>query len=283
MATVSSDQLAMLQNLLAAVSALKDSVGVATKTSTKASGSKTKKTKEKDPNAPKRALNPKIALQNEERAAIYKEMQDSYFAANPSTLGMDPKEIRKMAKEGKLPPFPTYPQALKEHSRRMGEKDPEHAKKSQARRVALDALQAERKKEKGSKKTSEASSVVSGPSEAAEAVEETAENIATPSPPTPPAPAPAPPPAPVAEPAEKKTRGRPKKVAPASAPIEPQPEIIINSKSDDPEEFNMTLKMPDGKSYLLNSKNWLLDSQQEWAGIYDPKTKTVDTNAPEPE
>lgn len=281
-----TDQIAMLQTLLAAVNALKDSVGApASKTSSKTT-SRTKKVK--DPNAPKRALNPKIAAQNEERKKIYEEMQIAYFEANPSAEGMDPKEIRKMAKEGKLPPFPTYPQALKEHSRRMRAADPEHDKKAEARRMALDAKQAETKKEKGSKKGSDdTSSIVSGNTEAASEIitgEEDAHN--SPLPPTPPkAPAPAPAPAPTAE--EKKQRGRPRKIASAPAPApapEPQPEITVTSQTSDPEEFNMSLKMPDGKTYLLNSKNWVLDSgSMEWVGIYDSSKKTIDTDAPEPE
>jgi hypothetical protein len=283
MANASTDQIAMLQNLLAAVNALKDSVGItASKTTTKTTSSRTKKVK--DPNAPKKALNPKIAAQNEERKKIYEEMQNSYFAANPSAEGIDPKEIRKMAKEGKLPPFPTYPQALKEHSRRMSEKDPEHAKKAQAYRERVDAKQAEKKKDKGSNKTSETSSIASGNEAAPEIF--TADSPIPPSPPTP-APVPAPAPAPAAE--EKKARGRPKKIAssapaPAPAQAEPQPEITITTATSDPEEFNMKLKMPDNKTYLLNSKNWVLDTENmEWVGIYDPSKKTIDTNAPEPE
>ncbi len=46
----------------------------------------------------------------------------------------------------------------------------------------------------------------------------------------------------------------------------------------------MSLKMPDGKGYLLNAKNWVLSPESmEWVGIYDPSKKTIDTNAPEPE
>ena len=280
----SIDQIAMLQSLLAAVNALKDSVGIAAPKASSKKSSTSRSKKEKDPNAPKRALNPKIAAQNEERKTIYEEMQSSYFKANPSAEGMDPKEIRKMAKEGKLPPFPTYPQALKEHSRRMRAADPEHDKKAQAYRDRIDAKQAETKKEKGSKKGSETSSIASGNAEDTAAEIVTADDAPnSPLPPSPPTPPPAP--APSAE--EKKPRGRPKKIATAPAPApapEPQPEITVTVQTSDPEEFNMNLKMPDGKTYLLNSKNWVLDSaSMEWVGIYDSAKKSIDTNAPEPE
>ena len=110
---------------------------------------KTKSTPSADAEpAEKKPLNPKIAAMNEERKAIHQEMKSAWFAANPSAEGLEPKELKERIKKGEFPPLPTYPQALKEHSRRMGEADPEHAAKSKARRDALDAKQAETKKEK---------------------------------------------------------------------------------------------------------------------------------------
>ncbi len=70
--------------------------------------------------------------------------------------------------------------------------------------------------------------------------------------------------------------------APSPAPTKSEPEIITNNETDDPEEFNMTLKM-DGHSYSLNAKNWVVDEQSEWVGLYNPETQTIDTSAPEPE
>jgi hypothetical protein len=96
----------------------------------------------------KKPLNPKIAAMNEERMAIFAEMKSAWFSAHPSAEGLEPKELKERVKKGEFPPLPTFPDALKEHSRRMREANPEHDKKSQARREALDALQAERKKEK---------------------------------------------------------------------------------------------------------------------------------------
>jgi len=98
--------------------------------------------------AEKKPLNPKIAAMNEERMAIFQEMKSAWFSANPSAEGLDPKELKERVKKGEFPPLPTFPEALKEHSRRMREADPEHDKKAQARRDALDAKQAETKKEK---------------------------------------------------------------------------------------------------------------------------------------
>jgi hypothetical protein len=276
MSTISSDQVQMLQNLLEALNAIKDSVGVSN-TSTKT----TSKKKVKDPNAPKRPLNSKIVALNEERKKVYEEMQASYFEANPSAVGMEPAEIRKLAKEGKMPPFPTYPQALKEHSRRMSEADPEHAKKSKARREALDALQAERKKEKTSSKNSETSSVASAPSD--DKSEVVAEVVTSDSPIPPPptaAPAPAPAPAPATE--EKKSRGRPKKVKTAEvAPAKSEPIVKKVFESTDSEEFNMELQIGDEK-LLLNGENWVITKDQTWVGLWNPETKELDRSVPEP-
>ena len=256
--TMSTDQVQMLQNLLEALNAIKGSVGIPS-TSTKT----TSKKKVKDPNAPKRALNPKIVALNDERKLVYQDMQASYFEANPSAAGMDPVEVRKLAKEGKLPPFPTYPQALKEHSKRMSEADPEHAKKAKARRDALDAKQAEKKS-----KSSETSSVVSDTEVTTEVVKDD-----SPLPPLPPAVT-----LPVTE--EKKVRGRPKKVKTAEV-SKTEPIVKTNFESSDSEEFNMELQIGDEK-FLLNGENWVITKNQDWVGLWKPETKELDRSAPEP-
>ena len=267
--TMSSDQVQMLQNLLEALNAIKSSVGVSN-TTTKT----TSKKKVKDPNAPKRALNPKIIALNDERKKVYAEMQASYFEANPSAEGMDPVEIRKLAKEGKMPPFPTYPQALKEHSKRMSEADPEHAKKAKARRDALDAKQAEKK----SSKDSETSSVGSASSdEQVEAVTEIIKDD-SPLPPLPPSALVIA--APVAT-QEKKTRGRPKKVKTPDAATKTEPIVKTTFESTDSEEFNMELQIGDEK-FLLNGENWVITKDQSWIGLWCPETKMLDRSAPEP-
>jgi hypothetical protein len=272
---MSNDQIQMLQNLLEALSAIKGSVGVSSNSSNNTKT--TSKKKVKDPNAPKRPLNPKIVALNEERKKVYAEMQASYFEANPSAAGMDPVEIRKMAKEGKMPPFPTYPQALKEHSKRMSEADPEHAKKAKARRDALDAKQAEKK----SSKNSETSSVASEPEVTTEVVRDD-----SPVPAPPPAPASVTVTAPVTAPVtvtapasvgEKKSRGRPKKVK----TTESKPIVTTNFESSDSEEFNMGLQIGE-ENFLLNGENWVITKNQDWVGLWNSGSKTLDRSAPEP-
>jgi hypothetical protein len=173
----------------------------------------------------KKPLNPKIAAMNEERMAIFAEMKSAWSAANPSAAALEPKELKERIKKGEFPPLPTFPDALKEHSRRMREANPEHDKKAQARRDALDAKQAETKKEK------------------------------------------------------KVFKVRASAVAPPPAP---EPEVIVREESDDPEFFNMDLKI--GEEVLqLNGLNWVLDQENNWVGLWNPESKKLDRSAPQPE
>jgi hypothetical protein len=75
---------------------------------------------------------------NEERKAIFAEMKDAWSKANPSFATLSKDELKKAITEGKVAKPPGYPDALKEHSKRMGEKDPAHAEKAAARRKAAD-------------------------------------------------------------------------------------------------------------------------------------------------
>lgn len=87
---------------------------------------------------PKREINPKIAAMNDERKAIFAEMKEAWSKANPSFADMSKDDLKKAITEGKVAKPPGYPDALKEHSKRMGEKDPEHAKRTAERRKAAD-------------------------------------------------------------------------------------------------------------------------------------------------
>ena len=100
----------------------------------------------------KKRTAPDASAWNAQVSSVWEEMKAAYRSANPSAEGLQDTEIRKQTKEGKLPPLPTYAQALQEASRRRKAENPEHAKKADARRAALDAKQAEEKKEKKSTK-----------------------------------------------------------------------------------------------------------------------------------
>lgn len=82
-----------------------------------------------DPNAepkPKREINPKIAEMNVERKAIYAEMVAAWDLANPAYAALSKDELKTAVAEGRVAKRPTYPDALKEHSRRLTERDPNH-------------------------------------------------------------------------------------------------------------------------------------------------------------
>jgi hypothetical protein len=146
--TLSADQQKLME-IISQASAALAALSVGAPASVKKGGRKTKSTSADAESVEKKPLNPKIAAMNVERMAIFQEMKSAWLSANPSAEGLEPKELKERVKKGEFSPLPTYPQALKEHSRRRGEADPEQAAKTKARRDALDAKQAEgAKKEK---------------------------------------------------------------------------------------------------------------------------------------
>jgi hypothetical protein len=148
--TLSADQQKLME-IISQASAALAALSVAAPASSVKKVRKTKSTSSADAESvEKKPLNPKIAAMNVERMAIFQEMKSAWLSANPSaaTLEWGSKELKERVKKGEFPPLPTYPQALKEHSRRRGEADPEQAAKSKARRDALDAKQAEGAKKK---------------------------------------------------------------------------------------------------------------------------------------
>ena len=219
--TLSADQQKLMEIISQASAAL---AALSAGAPLKKAPRKTKSTSADTESVEKKPLNPKIAAMNVERMAIFQEMKSAWFSANPSAEGLEPKELKERIKKGEFPALPSYPQALKEHSRRMGEANPEHAAKSQARREALDAKQAE-----GAKK-------------------------------------------------EKKVF---KVKAPAPAPAKPEPKVSTLYETEDAEEFNLELQIGEEK-LLMNGENWVLDSEQNWIGLWNPEKKELDRSAPEP-
>ena len=85
---------------------------------------------------PKREINPKIAEMNVERKAIYTEMVNAWKTANPDYASLSKGDLSKAVADGKVSKPPSYPDALKEHSRRLNEREPDRAAK---RAAAADA------------------------------------------------------------------------------------------------------------------------------------------------
>ena len=144
MNTPSTDQIKALQTLEQSIRKLLNSFGVdgaalpAKKKRASKKAAAEASASDGEPSKPKREINPKIAAMNEERKTIFAEMKDAWTKANPSFATMSKDELKKAITEGKVSKPPGYPDALKEHSKRMGEKDPEHAKRAAERRKAAD-------------------------------------------------------------------------------------------------------------------------------------------------
>jgi hypothetical protein len=77
------------------------------------------------PVKPKRLINPKIAAMNDERKVIFAEMKGAWALANPSFASLESAELKKAIAEGQVAKPPSFPDAIKEHSRRLRENDPE--------------------------------------------------------------------------------------------------------------------------------------------------------------
>ncbi len=74
---------------------------------------------------PKRAINPKIAEMNVERKALFEEMKADWARKYPLAVSMPKDELKKAIADGSIAKPPSYPDALKEHSRRLRENNPE--------------------------------------------------------------------------------------------------------------------------------------------------------------
>lgn len=235
---------------------------------------------------PKREINPKIAEMNVERKAIYAEMVDAWKSANTAYASLSKTDLAKAVADGKVSKPPSYPDALKEHSRRLNEREPERATKraaaaerksktddsssaqskpaavSDAASTATDAT-ATTKKRRGPKPLSEMTPAERAAHDAKVAARKNAKTAA-------PAPAPAPEPAP-----------EPAVVAKSTAPE------IITGDDDDPE----TLKpwSFEGTDYFKNDLGYVYemtapDEPGAYVGRYSVKKgrKYIDTSAPEP-
>ena len=101
----------------------------------------------------KRELTPQIQAMNEERKTIFEELKSNWATANPDFASLDAAALKTAVANGECEPKPRFSDALKEHSKRQREGDPEKQAKYEAYRAKVDA-------EKSSKKSG-ASSVAS--------------------------------------------------------------------------------------------------------------------------
>jgi hypothetical protein len=292
MNTPTTDQIKALQTLETSIRKLLSSFGVegsVAPSGKKARGGRAKKTEASTEAAadgaepkPKREINPKIAAMNEERKAIFEEMKATWAKENPTFAALSKDELKKAIADGKVAKPPGYPDALKEHSRRMGEKDPAHAAKAAERRKAKDDKRSEKsadsestasagdaapeapKKKRGPKKLADMTPEERAAHDAKKAAKKAAKDGAS----TASAPAPAPAPAPPAPAAE-----------------------VVQGDDDDPETFKpWSFK---GKNYFKNDLGYVYDKISdtepgEYVGRYHAtlvkgkREMIIDTSVPEP-
>jgi Zn-finger nucleic acid-binding protein len=142
-----------MSSILAALAAIESQVAAVRSvisTEAKPIASKSKRASAKQapadaeaPAKPKREINPKIAAMNDERKVIFKEMKDAWTSANSSFASLDSAELKKAITEGRVAKPPSFPDAIKEHSRRLRENDPEAEARHQtylAKRAKKDAV-----------------------------------------------------------------------------------------------------------------------------------------------
>ena len=128
--------LQMIEDAVASLRVLVDAAPTADKTKTKTK----RATKVADPDKPKRQINPKIAEMNVERKAIYAEMVAKWENDNPTYVSVAKDELKKAVADGLVKARPSYPDALKEHSKRLSERNPDHVTvKSKASKPAASA------------------------------------------------------------------------------------------------------------------------------------------------
>ena len=93
----------------------------------------------------KRELTPLIAAMNEERKQIFEELKASWAEKNPDFTSLDAKALSAAVKNGEVEAKPRFSDALKEHSKRQREGDPEKQAKYEAYRAKTDEKQAAKK------------------------------------------------------------------------------------------------------------------------------------------
>ena len=93
----------------------------------------------------KRELTPLIAAMNEERKHIFEELKASWAEKNAEFASLDPKALATAVKNGEVEAKPRFSDALKEHSKRQREGDPEKQAKYEAYRAKTDEKQAQKK------------------------------------------------------------------------------------------------------------------------------------------
>jgi len=254
----------------------------------------------------KRELTPQIQAMNEERKAIFEELKSNWTKENPDYASLDAAALKTAVTNGEVSAKPRFSDALKEHSRRQREGDPEKQAKYEAYRAKIDAEQAS-KKSGASSVVSEEADAPSGEAKkerknpwAGLSDEQRAERVAkmkagkaakkeaasepvAVAEPAPVAPAPVAEKRPVKA-APAKPAG-PKPSAPAPAPVKEEKVEVIAGDADDEETYKpFEFK---GVKYFKNGLQYVYKMTSDggvgdYAGRYDVPKRKIDATVPEP-
>ena len=256
----------------------------------------------------KRELTPQIQAMNEERKTIFEELKSNWTKENPDYASLDAAALKTAVTNGEVTAKPRFSDALKEHSRRQREGDPEKQAKYEAYRAKVDAEQASKKSGASSVVSEEAEDAPSAEvkkerknpwadlsdeqraervakmkagkaakKEAASTVVAVAEPVA--------APAPAPAPVSVAEKRPVKAApAKPSAPKPTPVPVEEKVEVIQVSADDEeafaPFEFKGVKYWKNGLQYVY--KKTSDGGFGDYAGRYDVPKRKIDATVPEP-
>jgi hypothetical protein len=248
----------------------------------------------------KRELTPQIQAMNEERKAIFEELKSNWTKENPDYASLDAAALKTAVANGEVTAKPRFSDALKEHSRRQREGDPEKQAKYEAYRAKIDAEQASKKSGSSSVASEEAGDVApsgepkkerknpwAGLSEEQRAdriakmkagkaakKEASSEAVAEVAPAAP---------APVAEKRPVKTVP-PKPTTPKPAPKEEKVEVVAASADDEeafqPFEFKGVKYWKNGLQYVY--KKTTDGGFGDYVGRYDVPKRKIDATVPEP-
>jgi len=259
----------------------------------------------------KRELTPQIQAMNEERKAIFEELKSNWATENPDFASLDAAALKTAVTNGEVSAKPRFSDALKEHSRRQREGDPEKQAKYEAYRAKVDAEQASKKSGASSVVSEEVGdAAASAPSDKKErknpwaglSDEQRAERVAkmkagkaakkeaasepvAVAEPAPVAPAPVAEKRPVKAAPAKPAGPKPSAPAPAPAPVKEEKVEVIAGDADDEETYKpFEFK---GVKYFKNGLQYVYKMTSEggvgdYAGRYDVPKRKIDATVPEP-
>jgi hypothetical protein len=256
----------------------------------------------------KRELTPQIQAMNEERKAIFEELKSNWATENPDFASLDAAALKTAVTNGEVSAKPRFSDALKEHSRRSREGDPEKQAKYEAYRAKVDAEQASKKSGASSVASEEVADAPSGEvkktrknpweglteEQRAERVakmkagkaakkDASAEPVAVAAP-APVAVAPVAEKRPVKAAPAKPSVPKPSAPKPTPVPVEEKVEVVAGDADDEetykPFEFKGAKYFKNGLQYVykMNSDGGFGD----YAGRYDVPKRKIDATVPEP-